>query len=349
MLINEKACFTMPEVTGNTVSFSDAYPTPPDLPTPQINDSTLPLVSIVIPSYNQGRFIHASIDSVLGQDYPNIEVWVVDGGSTDETLSVLQDFVDHPSFHYLSEKDTGQSDAINKGLARCQGRIFSWLCSDDLLDEHALHFVVDAWRNHTAPCIVYGRARLIDEFGYDLGPCPLHSSTMTLDKVLTFGKYNVVQPATFVPIDTVRAVGGIDRSLHFSMDLALWIELAQRLPFVFVDYNLALYRLHAASKTVAGAATKSIDDVRVLAGRAVDRSLLAPKLAQGRVDLFAARMHLLPENKRWRTAAAHLGNAIRADYTNVPEAVLIVVKAMIRTILRERFWMKVRAVQSRMY
>ncbi len=97
------------------------HPTPERLPPIVMNDPALPLVSIVTPSYNQGRFIRATIESVLTQDYPNIEYWVIDGGSTDETVSILREYEHDPRFHWLSEPDKGQSDAVNKGWSRCRG------------------------------------------------------------------------------------------------------------------------------------------------------------------------------------------------------------------------------------
>src|SRR5258708_6136901 len=124
----------------------DAYPAPDGLPKPVINDLTLPLVSIVTPSFNQGQFIRETIESVLTQDYPNIEYWVIDGGSTDETLAILREYEGDPRFHWLSEPDKGQSDAINKGLVRCHGEIFAWLNSDDVFIKEALGHVVAGWQ-----------------------------------------------------------------------------------------------------------------------------------------------------------------------------------------------------------
>src|SRR5262245_26632601 len=97
-----------------------------------LDDPSLPLVSIVTPSYNQGAFIRETIESVLSQDYPKIEYWVIDGGSTDETIAILKHFEQDPRFHWMSERDQGQSDAVNKGWSRSRGEIFGWLNSDDI-------------------------------------------------------------------------------------------------------------------------------------------------------------------------------------------------------------------------
>ncbi len=103
-----------------------------------------PLISIVTPSYNQGQFIRETITSVLDQSYPHLELWVMDGGSSDNTIEILRSFEGDPRFHWVSERDRGQSDAINKGLARCTGEVFAWLNSDDLLTPGALAAVTEA-------------------------------------------------------------------------------------------------------------------------------------------------------------------------------------------------------------
>src|SRR6185295_5815973 len=121
------------------------------------------------PSYNQGRFIRQTIESVLAQDYPNIEYLVIDGDSSDETVAILREYERDPRFHWISEPDDGQSDAINKGLARCRGELFAWLNADDLLMPGALQHVAAAWRAANQPAILYGLARLIDQDGRDIG------------------------------------------------------------------------------------------------------------------------------------------------------------------------------------
>ncbi|NTW01444.1 MAG: glycosyltransferase, partial [Oscillochloris sp.] len=108
-----------------------AYGSVDDAPPPIIGDPTLPLVSVVTPSYNQGRYLRATIESVLGQSYPNLEYIVIDGGSSDESLNVLRTYADEPRMRWLSAPDRGQSDAINKGWARSRGHILAWLNSDD--------------------------------------------------------------------------------------------------------------------------------------------------------------------------------------------------------------------------
>src|SRR5579872_2956802 len=113
-----------------------------------------PLVTIVTPSYNQGRFIRATIESVLTQDYPNIEYIIMDGASTDETADVVRPYLDRLTF--VSEPDRGQSHAINKGFARARGEIVAWLNSDDLFLPGAVRRAVEAFRAAPQSGVVYG-------------------------------------------------------------------------------------------------------------------------------------------------------------------------------------------------
>ena len=334
-------------IVDDRLQFSANHSTPNDLPPVVIGSPDLPLFSIVTPSYNQGQYIRATIESVLTQDYPNIEYWMIDGGSTDETLSILQEYEHDPRFHWLSEKDHGQSDAINKGLARCRGQLFVWLNSDDLLAEGALRHVASAARTLNAPAIIYGLGRLIDQAGNDLGYCSNQSSNMTLEKLLRFVKYHLVQPATFAPTDCVREVGGLNPALHFGMDLDLWIRLAERIPITFVPHDIALCRLHPAAKTVA-LATRFIDDVAAISTWAVQRGLLSEEQARGRTSLLAARTYLMPQVKDLRSALRSLETAIRADYSLLPEATLGVLRALGRLAIGEERWAKARHVWAKM-
>jgi GT2 family glycosyltransferase len=324
----------------NRQMLEDSYPVADDLPSVVVADPAWPLFSIVTPSYNQGSFIRETIESVLRQDYPNIEHWVIDGGSTDETISILHSYEPDPRFHWISEKDRGQSDAINKGLVRCRGEIFSWLNSDDLLMPNALRQVAAAWKSCARPTLLYGLARLIDSRGADLGYCPLQSPRITLQRLLKF-RHTLQQPATFAPTEFVRAAGGVDISLHYAMDLDLWIRLAERMPIRYVPHDLAAYRIHPSSKTVALSTQFTADVANVLAS-AAQRGLLPNRQARVRANLFAARTYLTPEVRDAPSALAQLKGAIREDISVAPEALLILIKAMVRPIVSEKLWAGVR-------
>ena len=308
-----------------------------------VERTRLPLVSIVTPSYNQGRFIRETIESVLGQDYPNIEYWVIDGGSSDDTLAILHEFEHDSRLHWVSEPDCGQSDAINKGLALCHGEVFGWLNSDDRLLPGAVRRVVEAWLAGGGAAILYGRARLIDQHGYDLGYCPAQSSHMTLKQILNM-RYFLAQPATFAPIDAVRQVGGLDSALHYAMDLDLWIRLAERLPIRHVPCDLAQFRLHPGSKSMA-LTSRFIADVATVLGRAAQRGLLPTDQAGLRTQIYAMRIYLTPEAADLNAALASLRAAYRIDRSVGLEGLLALTKALIRLAVGERVWSWVRLFQ----
>jgi glycosyltransferase involved in cell wall biosynthesis len=303
----------------------------------------LPLVSIVTPSYNQGRFIRETIESVLEQDYPNIEYWVIDGGSSDDTRAILHKFERDSRLHWVSEPDCGQSDAINKGLALCHGELFGWLNSDDRLLPGAVRQVVEAWLAGDSAAILYGRARLIDLHGHDLGYCPAQSSHMTLKQILNL-RYFLAQPATFAPIGAVRQAGGLDSALHYAMDLDLWIRLAERLPIRHVPYDLAQFRLHPGSKSMS-LASRFIADVTTVLDRAAQRGLLSTHQARLRSQIYAMRIYLMPEAVDLNAALASLQAAYRIDRSVGLEGLLVLIKALIRLAVGERVWSWVRLLQ----
>jgi glycosyltransferase involved in cell wall biosynthesis len=212
-----------------------------------INDPTLPLVSIVTPSYNQGRFIRETIESVLNQDYPNIEYWVIDGGSTDETLSILREYDYDPRFHWISEKDKGQSDAINKGFCRCRGEILAWINSDDIYLPQAFYKVIQVFTKRNSPDIVYGNMQRIDQKGVFLEEERL--TPFFRLGWLTRGM-GMFQQSIFWTKIAYNTVGGINPKFTFSMDTDLLYRFAiLGMKFSFVRTVLACYREHPDTKT----------------------------------------------------------------------------------------------------
>jgi glycosyltransferase involved in cell wall biosynthesis len=314
---------------------------------PIIKDPKLPLISVVTPSHNQGQYVRQTVESVLNQTYPNLEYWVIDGESTDNTLRVLSEYERDARFHWISEPDTGQSDAINKGLSRCQGELFMWLNSDDMLLQNALKHVADGRREAGQPALIYGLGRHIDEHGNDLGYCPAQSSTMTLGKLLWAGKHALVQPATFIPTDAVRKVGGLDPSHHYALGLDLWVRLAERIPLKFIPYDIALYRLHRTSKTVT-LALEFVDEVRWVLDDAVQRGAISARTARSRGDLFAARTHLMPGTINVAGAISEIWSAVVADPSTVPEALLVLSKAAVRLTVGESLWTLARLAKTKL-
>jgi len=206
----------------------------------------LPLVSIVTPSLNQGRYLAATIDSVLAQDYPRIEHVVVDGGSADETLDVLRRY-DH--LRWVSEPDRGQAHALNKGFALSRGEILGWLNADDVYLPGAVSAAVETLRS-SGCALVHGGWCQIDEQGNvlrEVAPIPF-------DYRLQLEVRNgVSQPGSLFTRAAFDAVGGIDESYRYAMDYELWLKLGARFEVRHVDRVLAGYRLHPESKTVAEA------------------------------------------------------------------------------------------------
>ncbi len=225
----------------------DAYPVPTNLPPVVLNDHNLPLVSVVTPSYNQGRFIRETIESVLTQDYPNIEYWVVDGGSTDNTLDVLREYERDPRFHWISEPDKGQSDAINKGWSRCRGDILAWLCSDDVYCPGAIRSQVSYLISHPGIDAVYSDAIYINNEG----------TPLTKYWARKFSQYELLricfipQPTVFVRRTLVQRTGIVDTSLHYALDYDYWLRASLNNNFAYSSAEIAQYRLHEDSKTIA--------------------------------------------------------------------------------------------------
>lgn len=207
-----------------------------------------PLVSIVTPSLNQHQFIQATIDSVLAQDYPNIEYAVVDGGSTDGTLEVLA--AAGPRVRWVSEPDGGQADAINRALERANGEYLAWLNSDDVYLPGAISAMAVYLTEHPDHALVYGHVDNIDPNGRPLGPAeqvePFDAGRLLND--VDF----VAQPATLFRRSAFEKVGGLDSSLSWTFDYDLWLKLAWSHRVGFIDGVLAQARIHSAAKTTTG-------------------------------------------------------------------------------------------------
>lgn len=206
-----------------------------------------PLVTIVTPSFNQGRFIEATIRSVLEQDYPAIEYIVMDGGSTDGTLEVLRRYGDRVS--WLSAPDNGQADAINRGWKRGHGAILAWLNADDTYLPGAVRAAVEYLQQHPAATLVYGDCDYVDQDGAVVGRYPTRSFDYI--RAVCGVAASIPQPATFLRRPAVEAVGYLDERLHMSMDLDLWLRLGLRYELCYMPRRLATFRIHPTSKSVA--------------------------------------------------------------------------------------------------
>jgi glycosyltransferase involved in cell wall biosynthesis len=205
----------------------------------------LPLVTVVTPSYNQGRLIRATIESVLKQDYPRIEYLVIDGGSTDETVSILREYSDR--LRWVSEPDHGQAHAINKGWRQARGSILAYLNSDDLYLPGAVTQAVAALDAHPEAAAVYGEGYHVDEEGRILERYPTEPFNPDRLQETCF----ICQPTVFLRRDVVERAGYLDEALRYCMDYDLWIRLARTGKILsLTPHYLASTRLHADAKTL---------------------------------------------------------------------------------------------------
>ena len=209
-------------------------------------DLTLPLVSIITPSYKQARYLESTIRSVLDQDYPHIEYIVIDGGSTDGSVEILRRYSERLA-GWVSEKDRGQTDAINKGFARARGEILAWLNSDDTYEPHAIREAVKFLQERPEVGLVYGDANFIDENGGVIGRFP---AAQTDYRRLRQGYVHIPQQAAFWRADLWRKVAPLDPSFYFAMDYDLWVRLAALAPLLFTPRVWANFRLHSQGKTI---------------------------------------------------------------------------------------------------
>jgi glycosyltransferase involved in cell wall biosynthesis len=204
------------------------------------------LVSIVTPSFNQDRYIEKTIQSVFAQDYPEIEYTILDGGSTDNTVDVIKKYEDKLA-GWVSEKDRGQTDAINKGFARAKGDILAWINSDDTYEPGAVSAAVHYLQEHPDVGMVYADCNFIDESGAVIGK--FHSA-QTDYRLLRQGYTHIPQQTMFVRAALWKQVGPLDPSFYFAMDYDLWIRIAARARIKYIPQTWANFRLHTSGKTL---------------------------------------------------------------------------------------------------
>ena len=206
------------------------------------------LVSIITPSFNQAQYLEATMHSVLNQDYAHIEYIVVDGGSTDGSVEIINKYADRLAW-WVSEKDQGQTDALNKGFAHATGDILAWLNSDDTYQPGAIAEAVEYFKAHPETGLLYGNANFINSDGEVIGKFP---SRQTDYRRLRQGYVHVSQQASFFRANLWRQVGPLDPSFYFAMDYDLWVRLAALAPVIYLPRLWANFRLHGDAKTIAG-------------------------------------------------------------------------------------------------
>ena len=209
----------------------------------------LPLVSIITPSYNQAAYLENTLRSVFAQDYPRIEYLVVDGGSNDSSVDIIKRYAHRLSW-WVSERDAGQAEAINKGMRASKGEIIGWLNSDDLYLPGAVSGAVAALQRNKAAGMVYSNAVSIDSHGRP-------TNLLVFEKwgLLDLMSFRIIcQPAVFMRREIFERAGMLDASFHFMLDHHLWIRMCRLAPIDYAsDKFWAAARMHAGAKNVSQA------------------------------------------------------------------------------------------------
>jgi glycosyltransferase involved in cell wall biosynthesis len=210
----------------------------------------LPKISIITPSFNQGPFIERTILSVLGQEYPSLEYIVMDGGSLDGTIEILRKY--EGRLKWISQKDEGQADAINKGLRMATGDVIAYLNSDDVYQPGTLKKVADHFLAYPETLWLTGQCRIIDEQDREIRQ-PITAYKNFLLRHYSYSLLLVTnpisQPATFWRRQVMDELGVFDKNEHFVMDYDYWLRIGKKYPPTILDDCLASFRVYTTSKT----------------------------------------------------------------------------------------------------
>jgi len=232
-----------------------------------------PLVSIIVPSYQQSRFLRECIDSILEQSYPNLEVIIIDGGSTDGSVEILESY--GSKIYWVSEPDNGQADAINKGLSHSCGEIIGWLNSDDLYRPDAILIAVTGLLGNSGCWLVYGEADYIDEKSQRTGRYP--TDTYSLANLLHH--CCICQPSVFFSRRLLDDAGNLNTKYDMALDYELWLRYSRLTPFLYLPVTLAASRMYPENKT---------SNYRF---RSIKESIRACKLHYGRVSILCCMQY----------------------------------------------------------
>lgn len=217
----------------------------------------LPKISVVTPSYNQGQFLEQTIQSVLSQDYQNLEYIVIDGGSTDNSIEIIKRYENQLTY-WVSEPDAGQSDAINKGFRMATGEVLAWLNSDDIYLPGTLFKVADYLQKHPGIGCVYGDLIMMDQSGDILSTKKV---TPFQFRMALYSACMIPQPSAFWTKEAWTKTGKLDTSLHYMMDFEFFLRMAsQNIKFGCIYEPLAAFRFHSTSKSVAEYEVKFAQD-----------------------------------------------------------------------------------------
>jgi len=277
-----------------------------------------PLVSIITPSFNQAEYLEETIRSVLEQNYPRIEYLIIDGASTDGSVDLIRKYEDHLAY-WVSEKDHGQAEAINKGLARATGDIVAWINSDDFYFQGAVASAGRVFETHPDAGLVYGDTVAVDENG-EFIHFPKYG-LWDLEDLLAF---NIIgQPAVFMRREILLRAGFLDPSFHFLLDHQLWIRMASHAPILHVPERWAAGRFHDSAKNVAQAAKFGDEAFRILDWAKSD-PLVSGSLARVNRQAHAGAYringrYLLDAGRPWTAFVSYLKSLITHPITALVE------------------------------
>jgi glycosyltransferase involved in cell wall biosynthesis len=265
-----------------------------------------PLISVVVPSFNQAQFIGATLQSLIDQRDPALEILVVDGGSTDGSVQVIRSFERHLAW-WVSESDQGQSHALNKGFARAQGDWLAWLNSDDVLLPGALSVL----REHVArePGLQWwiGGGHFLDAHGRRKTSFQPPRGLETPMQLADWRTFWFAQPSTFFSAALFRKVGGAVREdLHYAMDLELWLRLLVRAAPGIIPEAVSGYRIHEDAKTGMLTVPAELEIIAVI------ENALGRKALDARIRCIAAdRLHFEQQFRRLERWAAPVAGPYR--------------------------------------
>ena len=226
-----------------------------------MTEPKLPKISIITPSFNQGQYLEETILSVLNQDYPALEFFIIDGGSTDSSVEIIKKYA-HRLTYWESKPDRGQSHAINKGFRMASGEIVAWLNSDDLLAPGALKVVAQAWQQNPGLGLISGQTEIIDQAGKPTGN--IFGSEPNVINSLLSSENPISQPSTFFSTSALKEVGFLDETLHMSMDWDLWLRIGARYPTLFIPKMLSKSRNWEMTKTRTQLVRSGPEHIRIV-------------------------------------------------------------------------------------
>lgn len=259
----------------------------------------LPLITIITPSYNQACFIEQTIESVLDQKYPCLQYIVMDGGSTDGTQALLRKYDRH--LEWFSERDRGQSHAVNKGLRLAAGEIVAFINSDDYYEPGALWAAGGFFAAHPDAAWLTGKCRTVDETGREIRrPVTLYKHLwLRLRSYRALQVLNYVsQPATFWSRKLLPEIGYLDEGLRYTMDYDYWLRIGKRYPLRTIDRCLACFRIHSCSKSGTTAHLQFDEELETARRHSQSRRLLALHRLHRAITVTIYRHLLIKEDHR---------------------------------------------------